>query len=191
MKKFVQSYENAQAYAEVEKLPVGAYKIKIENVRYEDNSAKGWNDKLVLAFDIVEGEQKGFFRRNFESQPVEDKKWKGTYRLNVPMDDGSEADSYCMRRFKTVMTNFEKSNSGYHWDWNESSLKGKVIGAIFNEKEYDFNGRHGFFTNCYSLIATDEIANAKIPGPTMLKNSSPATSGNIPSSESEDEEIPF
>ena len=40
MKQFKQSYESAQAYAEVEKLPVGAYKIKIENVRYEDNSAK-------------------------------------------------------------------------------------------------------------------------------------------------------
>ena len=191
MKKFVQSYENAQAYAEVEKLPVGAYKIKIENVRYEDNSAKGWNDKLVLAFDIVEGEKKGFFRRNFESQTVEDKKWKGTYRLNIPMDDGSEADSYCMRRFKTVMTNFEKSNPGYHWDWNESNLKGKVIGAIFNEKEYDFDGRHGFFTNCYSLIATEDIATAKIPAPTLLKNSNQASCGSIPTSSSDDEEIPF
>lgn len=190
MRKLGQSYENAKVYEGSEKLPTGAYKIKIESVRYEDNSENGWNDKIVLAFDIVEGEFAGFYRRNFENQTTEDKKWKGTYRLSVPMDDGSEADKRCVRTFKTAVTNFEKSNPGFHWDWDESKLKGKVVGAVFGEKEYEFDGKHGFFTLCRYLIASDEIASAKVPAPILLPNST-AFSGSIQDFESTEEEIPF
>ena len=105
------------------------------------------NDVIVFAFDIAEGEQKEFFKKNFEMQQQEDKKWKGTYRLYVPKDDGSEKDSWTTSRFKTVMNNFEESNNGYHWNWDENSLKGKKIGAVFNDKQYEYQGKTGFRPN--------------------------------------------
>ena len=187
------NYEEAQAYSNVEKLPIGAYVLKIQKVKYEEGQ-NGMSDVIVFAFDIEQGDFKDFFRRNFEGQTQEDKKWKGTYRLYVPKDDGSEQDTWTTRRFKTVMNNFEESNTGYVWNWDEKTLEGKLIGAIFNEKEYDFNGRHGFFTNCYSLVSTTQVTSGscKIPEPTMLKGNSQATTTDSSFLDKNgEEELPF
>lgn len=200
MKK-LEGYEKAQAYSDVGRLPVGGYVLKILDAVEQDNSDKGWNNQLILSFDIAEGEYKDFFANNYKAQTGEDKKWKGTYRLRVPKDDGSEQDNWAMRRFKTVMGAFEDSNSGYHWNWDEQSLKGKLIGALFNNKEYEFNDRHGFFTNCHSLVTVEKIRSGKfeIPADTLLKNNGqqgsrygkPDADGfmNIP--DGIDEELPF
>lgn len=171
MRRLGKSYEEAKAYAEAERLSAGGYVLKIEDVKYEEGR-EGKSDVIIFRFDIAEGEYAGFFRKNFEENTQEDKKWKGTYRLYVPKDDGSEQDAWTMKRFKTVMNAFEDSNSGYHWDWDEMTLKGKLVGALFNDKEYCFKGRTGFFTNCHSLIAADRIRKGKfkIPEPTYLKN---------------------
>ena len=192
-------YDKAQAYSEQEKLPVGGYILKILDVKYQKND---WGKVIILSFDIEEGEYKGFFAAYYKAQTQEDKKWKGTYRLRVPKDDGSEQDNWKMRRFKTVMLNFEDSNPGYRWNWEEWTLKGKFIGALFNNKEYEFDGRHGFFTNCHSLVTVEKIRSGKftIPEDTLLKEkrdngyptgSTPGIDGfmNIP--DGIDEELPF
>lgn len=163
-------YDKAQAYTDVDRLPVGGYELKILDVEFQSND---WGDVILLSFDIDNGVHKGYYAANYKAQIGEDKKWKGTYRLRVPKDDGSEKDGWTMRRFKTVITNFEESNSGYHWDWDEQKLKGKIIGALFNNKEYELNGRHGFFTNCHSLVPVERIRSGKfeIPEDTLLKTS--------------------
>lgn len=164
--KPLKNYANAQAYTAAEKLPVGAYKVRILDAKEkETQSGKHY---LEISYDIAEGEYKDFFKRNYLNQTSEDKTWKGTFRLWVPTDDGSDQDEKTMRRMKTIMTAIEESNTGYHWDWDEVKLKGKICGALFNEKEYEYNGRNGFFTNCYTLISVDSIATAKVPAPTYL-----------------------
>lgn len=199
MKK-LNGYEAAKAYTERERLPVGGYVLKIMDVKYHEYT---YGDVILLSFDIEEGELKGFFMNDWKNQSGEDKKWRGTYRLNVPKDDGSKDDEWRMRRFKTVISNFEESNPGYHWNWDEQTLKGKKIGALFNDKEYEINGRNGFYTNCHSLVTVEKIREGKftVPEPTMLKkNNGPVSSGvsdmigtdefmNIP--DGIDEELPF
>ena len=192
MKK-LNGYENAKTYTDQERLPVGGYILKIIDVEYQTND---WGDVILLHFDIAEGEQKGFFQANYDAQTGEDKKWKGTYRLRVPKDDGSEKDEWTMRRFKTVISNFEESNHKYHWSWDEQTLKGKQIGALFNNKEYEFSGRHGFFTNCHSLVPVEKIRSGKfeIPADTLLKKERPPQTDsdgfmNVP--DGIDEELPF
>lgn len=195
--KRLNGYEKAAVYTDQERLPVGGYVLKVLDVKYQENS---WGDVILLSFDIEEGEHKGFYAANYKAQTGEDKRWKGTYRLRVPKDDGTEQDEWTMRRFKTVISNFEESNSGYHWDWNEQTLKGKLIGALFNNKEYEFNGRHGFFTNCHSLITVERIRAGKfeIPQDTLLKQNGSAVQGttdpdgfmNIPDNV-DDEGLPF
>lgn len=194
--KQLNGYANAQVYSEQERLPVGGYVLKVLDVKYQEND---WGDIILLSFDIAEGEYKDFFKSNYNQQTGEDKKWKGTYRLRVPKDDGSEEDQWSQNRFKTVISNFEESNSGYHWNWDEQTLKGKTIGALFNNKEYDFNGRHGFFTNCHSLVTVEKIKSGKftVPEDTLLKKTDgsnmprPDADGfmNIP--DGIDEELPF
>lgn len=167
--KRLNGYEEAKTYSEQERLPVGGYILKILDVKFQNNS---WGDVIVLSFDVEEGEHKGFYAANYKAQTQEDKKWKGTYRLRVPKDDGSKEDEWTMRRFKTVIVNFEESNPGYHWNWDEQTLKGKFIGALFNNKEYDINGKLGFYTNCHSLVTVEKIRLGKfeIPADTLLKN---------------------
>ena len=189
-------YTEATTYSDQERLPVGGYVLKILNVKYQENH---WGDVIILSFDIEEGDRKGFFKKQYNSQTGEDKKWKGTYRLRVPKDDGSEQDEWTMRRFKTVMINFEESNPGYHWDWDEQTLKDKLIGALFNNKEYEFNGRHGFFTNCHSLVTLEKIRSGsfEIPADTLLKRGqeqpqgTPVGDGFMSIPDGIDEELPF
>lgn len=198
--KRLNGYETATTITERERLPIGGYVLKILGVDYQTNS---WGDVILLSFDVAEGDQKDFFARDYKAQSGEDKKWRGTYRLRVPKDNGSEDDEWTMRKFKTVISNFEESNPGFHWDWDEKKLKGKKIGALFNNKEYDFNGHHGFFTNCHSLVTVEKIQSGsfKIPDDTLLKKndnngfpagSTPVGDGfmNIPDSVI-DEELPF
>ena len=193
----LKGYESARVFSDQERLPAGGYVLKILDVAYQENIR---GDVIILSFDIAEGDQKKFFERNYKNQTGEDKRWKGTYRIRVPKDDGSDEDEWTQRRFKTIMVNFEESNSGYHWDWDEKSLKGKMIGALFNNKEYDFNGRHGFYTNCHSLVSVEKIRSGKfqIPQDSLLKqDESPRVSVtnddgfmNIPDGV-EDEGLPF
>lgn len=167
MKQF-KGFDRNDIYRDVERLPAGGYILKIVDAEEVENS-KG--SMLLIHFDIAEGEYKDFYATNYKAQTSEDKKWKGTYRLFVPSDDGSDRDEWTRRRFNTVIVNIEESNPGYHWDWDEKKLKGKLIGGLFNNKEYDFNGRHGFFTNCHSLVTVEKIRSGKfqIPDDTLLK----------------------
>ena len=88
MKKF-NGYDETQAYRGFEKLPVGGYIVKIQNVRFMEGK-NGNSDMITLAFDVTEGEYKDYFKKQFESQTTEDKKWKGTFTIYCPKDDGSE-----------------------------------------------------------------------------------------------------
>lgn len=197
--RVINGYQKATTYSDNERLPVGGYILKILDAKEQNNS---WGDVLVISFDIAEGEQKDFFAKNYRAQTSEDKKWKGAYRLRIPVDDGSEEDEPRQRRFKTVMSHIEESNQGYHWNWDERTLKGKLIGALFNNKEYDFNGRHGFFTNCHSLVTVEKIRSGKfeIPADTLLNSGNgqpigtPSSVGdgfmNIPD-DVNDEGLPF
>ena len=194
MKAF-KDYDKVKTYGDGMKLPVGGYVLKILNVKYQQGG-KGVSDQIILSFDIAEGEYAGFYQKQYKSQDGEDKKWKGTYRLWVPSDDGSQEDEWTKRRFKTVMCAFEDSNDGFHWDWDENKLKNKLVGALFNDKEWEFNGKTGFYTNCHSFTAVQKIRDNdfKIPEPTYLKNSSAASKNtddfvNVP--EGDAEELPF
>lgn len=59
--KRLNGYEQAQAYTNPDRLPVGGYVLKILNVAYQGND---WGDAIILSFDIAEGEFKGFFENN-------------------------------------------------------------------------------------------------------------------------------
>ena len=100
-----------------------------------------------------------------------------------------------MRRFKTMIEAFEDSNDGYHWDWNEETLKGKLIGGVFNNKEWEMNGRTGFFTNCHHLTSAENIrkGNFKIPDDTLLKGTTKKSdeNGGWMDVSGEQEELPF
>lgn len=152
MKQF--SGYKAEAPVRREKLPAGGYVARIMDAREQEYS---WGSVLLISFDIAEGEHKDFFATDYRGQQQEDKKWRGTYRLRVPKDDGSEQDAWSKRSFGNAMWAVEVSNSGYHWDWNEGGLKGKLVGVLFRNKEWEMNGSTGWTTECCSLVDVESI----------------------------------
>lgn len=168
MKKF-NGYAEVTTFTERAKLPVGGYILKVMDAKEITYS---WGSVLKIDFDVTEGEQKDFYANDYRAQTQEDKKWKGSFRLNIPKDDGSEQDSWTKSKFKSVMTSFEESNGTYKWDWDETKLKGKLIGGIFNNKEWEMeneNGyKSGFFTNCKTLVTVEKIRSNDFKIPMMI-----------------------
>ena len=154
-------YESVQSYSDFERLPKGGYVLKVmgASIGYSKNG----NQYVLISCDIAEGEHAGFYATAYRNNPNENKRWQCNYVLTVPADDSPE---WMKRRFKTVIEAFEDSNAGYHYDWNETKLKGLAIGGVFNEREYqtdDGNIRRA--TNLAQLISVDKIREGKFKIP--------------------------
>ena len=120
--------------------------------------------------------------------------------LSVPKDDGSEHDGWTKRAFKTFTDALEDSNDNYHFDWDESKFKGKLIGFVINYRQYEKqDGSAGNTPNVGRVTSVQNIKDGKfkIPDDKLLKNhkqplvaSSTDNSGfSIP--EETDEAVPF
>ena len=165
------NYDTTQTISARAQLPVGAYICQIFKAEEKVyTSPKGEWHKLEVSFDISEGEHKDFYANDYRSQSGEDKKWKGVLRMNIPTDDGSEADGWTKRSFKTNTLAIEESNNGYHWDWNEAQLKGKTVGIVFRSEEWEYNGKRGWRTAPFKMVPAADVksGNIKIPDPKPL-----------------------
>lgn len=181
----ITGYKQAEAtsFSELPKLQPGGYVVKILNVKVEPTD---WGSRLAIQFDIAEGEFKGFFDKLYKATPDEweNKKWKGSMRLSIPHNTGDETKfKKSLGYFKTQIQAFENSNANLHIDcerdWDENVLKGKLVGALFNEKEWEMNGNTGWFTQCKRFVPVNDIrsGNFTIPKREELKNK-PSTASN-------------
>ncbi len=183
--------EKASSYAP---LPAGGYVAKIAGARIEDYT---WGSVLVIAFDIYEGEYTNFFKDRFENDPRDDKKWKGVYRITIP-DEKSQYFSSQQRSFNNLIYSLETSNGNYVFDWNEKNLKGLLIGVLFRNKEWEFNGNTGWTTECCSVVSVDDIheENFTIPKDKPLNKTqglqnSQTTNTTPTMADIADEDLPF
>lgn len=187
MKQF--SGYKAEAPMKKEMLPAGGYVVKIMDAR-EQETKNGTS--LLISFDIVEGQYKDFFKTDYRAQQREDKFWHGVYWLNIPKDDGSERDQWDKRRFNNAMWAVEASNPSYHWDWNESGLKGKLVGVLFRKEEWKSRdgSSTGWDTKCCSLTDMESIRQNRftIPKDKPLKER-PAVSAPVSASSAGFEEV--
>ena len=188
MKPF-NGFEAKKSGGSREKLPAGGYVAKIlnaEEVNYD------WGSVLLISFDIVDGEYKDFFKTDYKNQDSEDKKWRGTYRLRIPKDDGTEQDGWTKRSFGNAIWAIEASNPGYHWDWNEATLKNKSVGVLYRNREWEMNGNTGWTTECCALTSVDDIRQNKfkMPKDKALKER-PVNSTFTPLDEADDGDLPF
>lgn len=136
-------------------LPAGGYVCEIKNAKVEEYS--GGLSTLILAIDVVEGQYAGFFKKDFDQNTREDKKWRGTYRINLPKDDGSEMDAWTKRTFGNFIWSVQESNPGYTWDWEEKKLKGKKLGVIYRNREWEMSGNTGWTTEAAGSASAEDI----------------------------------
>ncbi len=177
------------------KLPAGGYVCTIMSAK-EDTYSNG-NHVLIIAIDVTEGEYKGFWKSDYDNNTNEDKKWRGTVRVNVPKDDGSEQDAWTKRQFENSIWAIEQSNPGYHWDWDEKKLKGKTVGVIYRNREWEMNGNTGWTTEAGALTSVDKIRNNTFrplkdkPLVNKAQNASQTASGGFTEVAEDESDLPF
>lgn len=187
MKKF--EVEVKRSAGGRETLPAGGYVCQIVNARVEENA---WGDTLIIAHDVCEGDYSGIFKRDYDNNTNENKKWRGTFRLNLPKDDGSEQDEWKKRTLGNTIWAIEESNPGYTFDWDEKKLKGKKIGLIYRNREWSMNGRTGWTTEAGGADSIDNIREGKFKPlkDRPVANKSEGVFTNAPAND-EDDDLPF
>lgn len=170
-----------------EPLPAGGYVAKILNAKVEEYS---WGEKLVISFDIAEGEYKDFFSKQYNENTREDKKWKGNFRLTVPNEGNQYFDSQ-KRTFGNAIWAIEESNPSFRWAWDENALKGKMVGVLFRDREWEIDGKTGMTTEACTFVSVEDVRtnNFKMPKPKMLNKVARKTENNSNFTVIDDEDL--
>ena len=141
-------------------LPPGAYVCKVLGVKFEEHPEES-SDRLLLQFDICEGEYEGFFKKQYEANQREDKKFKGKITIYAPNDNTKE--EWQLNNFTRAINAFEDSNEGYTWEWKEKTLKDKIVGIVFGETGTRIEGRDIVYTEARFFVAADRVRNGSAP----------------------------
>lgn len=182
----VSDWDSIAAPAEKRTLPPDGYICRIKSVEVVNSND---SERMVVDFDIDEGEYKGFFQSEYDNNAYEQKRWKGRMSVFCPMNDGSDRDNRTKRRLKAFVTCVEHSNPGFKWNFDEKSFEGKRVGILFRSEEWEYNGKTGFATRPFIAISADRVKSGdyEVPEAKVLPKASAAawtvdTSG---------EELPF
>ena len=122
-----------------------------------------YSDRIIIQFDVVEGDYKRFFQTQYENSSNEDRKYKGRTSIYVPTDDGTKEDGWRKNDFARWTNALEESNAGYVWDWNESLWKGKLIGIVFGETGTVIEGKEIVFTEARFPVSVETVRSGKAP----------------------------
>lgn len=163
------NWNEVKEFTDRQKLPLGAYVCQVKKAVVQAND---YGDQLCLLFDISEGDFKGYYDIEFKDNTSENKKWKGVLRQWLPKDNGTEQDEWTKSAFKGMLAAFEKSNPGYQWNWDETSLAGKQIGILYRNEEWEYDGKTGWAVRPFRAIDVDLVraADYTLPKDKPLKN---------------------
>ena len=164
-------------------LEPGGYICIIKNV--EATKSQAGNDMLRYLFDIYEGENKGFYEEQFNSDTREVKKWQGqSFQVN-----GGASTKF----FKGFISAIERSNIGFVFDFDEQKLVGKLFGGLFGREEW-FNSNKGeylFNTKLFFVRDVATIRDGKFETPKdkiAVRTATPTWTADTSIS---DEDLPF
>lgn len=122
----IKNFDKIPAAGDFERLPEGGYVLKITAAEDAEDEHGNLKEYLRITYDIAEGPEAGRFKdetpdNDFRHQFIRSYKQKA------------------LGMFKAFTNALEDSNPGYKWDWNEATLKGKLLGVVFGYEEYEAN----------------------------------------------------
>ena len=183
------NFEAKKSASSRETLPAGGYVCKILKAEVQTYD---WGSQLVLSFDISEGEYKDFFKTDYNSQPEDRKKWRGVWRrINIPTNDGSQEDTWRQNKINNLAACLQDSNPGYVWDWDETKLKGKALGILFREFEWEMEDRSGVSTEAYFCTDIDSVRAGKFKIGKRRELKHKATAPAVADPVVDDSDLPF
>lgn len=142
-------------------LPAGPYVAKVLKTEIIGNEP---DQQLAVVIDIWEGQMAGWYMTKFKADQERGSnfavKYKGVLRIRIPNPNNPNAryPESDLRRFNDMIWRFEKSNEGFHWDGDETKLKGLLIGISVQEDNY--NG--SFFTRPSRFEIVDDVRQGKV-----------------------------
>jgi hypothetical protein len=151
--KPIEGYELVNEAGEFKHLPAGIYGVKITNV-VDVPEKEYWE----VYCDITKGEYANYFKTLVDAGLRDTSKSIRSYKTNA------------LPFFKAFITSIEKTNPGYHWDWNEKGLIGKNVIAVFGEEEYkDSEGNVKIRTRLEEFRSLEAYQQGKIKVPELKK----------------------
>lgn len=188
------TYDKTKRRKSFQMLPKGAYVVTIKSAK-EETWPSG--DAVVrIAFDIVEGEYKDFYQKQYDSNTNEDKKWPGdaVFNLNVPTDSSQQ---YVWDNWNTFFADLEDSNNGFVFGGDVKTLKGKLIGGKFHNHQSEYNGNVYDHIQMKWTCPADDVRNGKagkMPKDKLVANSQPVAKtpdGFMDIPDGAEDELPF
>ena len=127
------------------RIPADGYVMQI--LKAEITQSRNGNEMLVLALEVAEGEFKDYYKAKFDQKRnfKTDAKWPCIFRQ---LTRGNSAGF-----FKRLISNIEHSNQGYSFkgsNFDENTLKGKLVGFVFRDEEWDYNNKKDFTAKPYA-----------------------------------------
>ena len=123
--KRINNWENIQESTSFKRLTPNGYSVKI--LKVEDHPEKEY---LKIYFDIVKGDDKGYFKKQYDGDTRKEKKWPNAGTFIRSYKDSAAS------MFKGFTNAIEKSNKGYQWNFDEKTLVNKVVGLIIADEQY-------------------------------------------------------
>ncbi len=123
--KRIENWENIQESTSFKRLAPNGYIVKI--LKIEDHPDKEY---LKIYFDIVKGDDKGYFKKQYDGDTRKERKWPNAGTFIRSYKDSAAS------MFKGFINAIEKSNKGYQWNFDEKTLVNKVVGLIIADEQY-------------------------------------------------------
>lgn len=123
--KRIENWDSIVESTSFKRLTPNGYICKI--LKVEDHPEKEY---LKIYFDIVKGDDKGYFKKQYDGDTRKEKKWPNAGTFIRSYKDSTAS------MFKGFTNAVEKSNKGYKWDFDEKTLVNKVVGLIIADEQY-------------------------------------------------------
>ena len=123
--KRIENWDSIVESTSFKRLAPNGYIVKI--LKVEDHPDKEY---LKIYFDVNGGEDKGYFKSQFEKDTRKERKWPNAGTFIRSYKDSAAS------MFKGFINAIEKSNKGYQWNFDEKTLVNKVVGLIIADEQY-------------------------------------------------------
>ncbi|MBO4779038.1 MAG: hypothetical protein J5497_00200 [Selenomonadaceae bacterium] len=183
----LRNYNDVQVGGGEKTLPAGTYVARIVDAFV--TKSKAGNDTLSVNVDIAEGEYTGYFRRQLNRLRAKfpTVRWTsaGTIYCKIYGDDNGLF--WAVKKFlETVkQDNPSKFATGNNIDFDETKLKGLIIGITVGNREVektDKNGKHYTTAFIDDVVPLEQVRNGSATIPELQKyqaNSTPNNSGTV------------
>lgn len=194
-------FEQATSDSDYKRLKAGGYVCEIKDAKEVQGTSKNGNEYhvLELMFDICEGEFANYFTKQYKANKLRNEgkretRWYGRHSVFFEEKENHMTSA----QFKGFINAVENSNQGFRVNWSADygQLKGKKIGLLFREEEYEspYDGSVKTRVSACKILNADQIRNGDFEIPqkkVLVRKSVTAEYNGFTEASAQDLDLPF